>query len=226
MLEKTTKVSVAEMARLAFDACLVCGASTATAQSLVDATVSATHSGRPALGFPHLVGYLDALRAGRINGQAKPRFHHALPALIHVDADGGMAQLGFDLICEDLTKRTRTFGVTVFTQKGSYMTGELGYYVRRLAMDGLMSVAVTNGPALMAPDAGGERVYCTNPLAFGAPLPKPLPPLVIDQASSATAFVNIKQPAEAGSSIPPGWAIDETGEITTDPARAVLGGYR
>ena len=166
MLEKTTKVSVAEMARLAFDACLVCGASTATAESLVDATVSATHSGRPALGFPHLVGYLDALRAGRINGQAKPRFHHALPALIHVDADGGMAQLGFDLICEDLTKRTRTFGVTVFTQKGSYMTGELGYYVRRLAMDGLMSVAVTNGPALMAPDAGGERVSCTNPLSL------------------------------------------------------------
>ena len=151
------------MAKLAFAACLACGASTATARSLVDATVSATRSGRPALGFPHLVGYLNDLRGGRINGHAKPRFNHTLPALIHVDADGGIAQLGFDLIYENLTKRTRTFGVTVFTQKGSYMTGELGYYVRRLAMDGLMSVAATNGPALMAPDVGGERVYCTNP---------------------------------------------------------------
>lgn len=54
-------------------------------------------------------------------------------------------------------------------------------------------------------------------------MPWPLPPLVIDQASSATAFVNIKRAAEDGSSIPSGWAIDETGEITTDPARAVLG---
>jgi (2R)-3-sulfolactate dehydrogenase (NADP+) len=60
---------------------------------------------------------VKSLRAGRIEGQAKLRIDYVLPALIHSDAGGGIAQLGFDLIYEDFKERTRTFGVAVFTQK-------------------------------------------------------------------------------------------------------------
>lgn len=175
-----------ELRQLALEACLACGSSPAMAKALVDATLSAACFGRTELGFPHFVDYLTSLRDGRINGDAKPRFDHVLPALIYADADGGIAQLGFDLIYDDFVKRVKTFGISVFTQRNSYTAGELGYYVRRLAEDGLIAIAAANGPALMAAAEGGERVYCTNPLAFGAPLPELLPPLVIDQATSAT----------------------------------------
>ena len=47
--------------------------------------------------------------------------------------------------------------------------------------------------------------------------------LLIDQASSATAFVSIRQSAREGRPIPEGWALDSEGNPTTDPARA-LGG--
>ena len=47
--------------------------------------------------------------------------------------------------------------------------------------------------------------------------------MLIDQASSATAFVNIRQAAETGEAIPPGWAVDAAGRPTTDPRAALTG---
>ncbi|PDS47386.1 malate dehydrogenase [Rhizobium anhuiense] len=223
MTGQRIRMPIDELRQLALEACLACGSSQAMAKALIDATLSAARFGRPELGFPHSVDYLASLREGRINGNAKPRFNHVLPALIQADADGGIAQLGFDLIYDDFTKRVKTFGISVFTQKNSYTAGELGYYIRRLAQDGLISIAAANGPPLMAAAEGGERVYCTNPLAFGAPMPAPLPPLVIDQATSATAFVTLAEAAKAQSPIAHGIAIDETGAITTDPVKAMLG---
>lgn len=223
MAEEIETLSVAEIRHLATDACLACGGTAAMAKSLVDATLSAAWHGRAEVGFPHFLDYLQSLRDGRIDGEAKPRIDHPLPAFIHADARGGIAQLGFDLVFEDLVKRARTFGIAIFTQKNSYTAGELGYYVRRLAGDGLLSIAVANAHAMMAAAVGGKPVFGTNPLAFGAPLPPPQAPLVIDQASSATAFVNIARAAAENAAIPAGWAIDHDGAPTTDPAKAMLG---
>ncbi|MBB3163882.1 LDH2 family malate/lactate/ureidoglycolate dehydrogenase [Rhizobium laguerreae] len=96
-----------ELRQLALGACLACGGSPAMAKALVDVTLSAACFGRTELGFPHFVDYLTSLRDGRINGDAKPRFDHVLPALIQADADGGIAQLGFDLIYDDFTTRVK-----------------------------------------------------------------------------------------------------------------------
>ncbi|PDT46545.1 Ldh family oxidoreductase [Sinorhizobium fredii] len=223
MAEEEVNLSVAELRDIATRACLACGASAATARSLVDATLSAACHGRPEVGFPHLVDYLMSMVEGRIDAKAWPRIEHPLPAFIHSDARGGIAQLGFDLAYEDLVKRAQTFGIALFSQRNSYTAGELGYYVRRLAADGLVSMAVANAHALMAAAVGGKPVFGTNPLAFGAPLPAPRAPLVIDQAASATAFVNIIRAAADNVAIPEGWATDQTGAVTTDPAKAVLG---
>ncbi|AFL51179.1 (2R)-3-sulfolactate dehydrogenase (NADP+) [Sinorhizobium fredii] len=223
MAEEKARLSVAEIRNIAADACLACGASAATAKSLVEATLSAALRGRPEVGLPHFIDYLRSFVEGRIDGKAQPRMQHPLPAFIHSDAKGGIAQLGFDLAFEDLVKRARTFGVAIFSQRNSYTAGELGYYVRRLAVEGLVSMAVANAHALMAAAAGGKPVFGTNPLAFGAPLPAPQAPLIIDQAASATAFVNIVRAAADNVAIPEGWATDEAGAVTTDPAKAILG---
>lgn len=50
-----------------------------------------------------------------------------------------------------------------------------------------------------------------------------MPPLVIDQATSAKAFITLAEAAKAQSPIAHCMAIDETGAITTDPVKAMLG---
>ena len=193
----------------------------ATARSLAEAAVSAEACGLPLLGFAHLPDYLASLVAGRIAGSADPVISSPAPAMIRSNAMGGIAQLGFDLAVDELIQRATSYGVALFAQENSYTTGELGYYVRRLAKAGLVALAATNGPALMAGPGGKKAVYCTNPHAFAAP--RLNSPVLIDQASSATAFASIRQAAERDIPIPLGWAIDAHGEPTTDAKEALRG---
>jgi (2R)-3-sulfolactate dehydrogenase (NADP+) len=198
------------------------GASDEAALSLARATVSANAHGKGSSGFSHLMDYLAALRAGRIVGGAEPVVTSPTPAAIHCDARGGIAQTGFDRAFDSLSERAHTFGIALFAQNGSYTTGELGYYPRRLADAGLVAFAATSGPALMTVAGARTPVYCTNPIAFAAPLDEG-PPLLIDQASSATAFVQLRHYAERGETLPAGWAVDAEGAPTTDPQAALRG---
>jgi LDH2 family malate/lactate/ureidoglycolate dehydrogenase len=212
-----------EAEELALRACLAAGAAYSSARSLVDATLSAATYGPATLGFPHFVDYLNAFLEGRINPDPAPSLERAFPAFLVSDADSGIAQLGFDLAFAHLLEAARNFGIAVFTQTNSYTTGELGYFARRLANEGLIALAATNANAMMVAKAGGPAVYSTNPLAFGFPLGEHTPPMIIDQASSATAFVNIVRAAEEGEPIPEGWAVDSAGESTQDAAKALTG---
>ncbi len=202
--------------------CLASGASKATAVSLAEATVAAECSGRNSVGFAHLPDYLEGMLHGRINTTAEPVISFPAQALIQVDAQEGIAQLAFDHALDEVLTRTEAYGVTILSIQNSYTVGELGYYTRRLARQGLVALAATNGPAFMTAGQSCEAVYGTNPLAFAVPIDN-REPLVIDQASSATAFVNIRKAAELGETIPEGWAIDERGGSTTDSREAIKG---
>ena len=203
-------------------ACLGAGASEATARSLARATVAAELRGKAGVGFRHLVDYLAAFVDGRIARDAVPILSFPAPAIVQSDAREGLAQLGFDLAFPDLRGRAEALGVAIFSQRNSYTSGELGDYVRRLAEVGLVGIAATNGPALVAVPGGKAPVYCTNPIAFAAPLAHG-PPLVIDQATSATAWVNVRARGERGEPLPPGWAVDLHGVETTDASAAMRG---
>lgn len=219
----TIALPIAELRKVATSACLACGAGPAMARSLVEASLSANWHGRPEIGMVHLLDYLDGLRQGRIDGTAEPEIEQPLPALILADGKDGIAQLGFDRAFEPLVSAAQTCGIALFAQKDTFTAGELGYYPRRLARHGLIALAFANSHAMVATGPRRKVVYGTNPMAFAAPRPAPHPPLVFDQAVSATAFVNLARAAAARAPIPEGWAIDANGEPTTDPARAVLG---
>ena len=135
---------------------------------------------------------------------------------------GGIAQAGFDRAFDSLCERARTFGIALFAQNGSYTTGELGYYPRRLAEAGLVAFAATSGPALMTV-AGAKRPSIAR---TRSPSPRRSTKgrrCMIDQASSATAFVQLRHYAERGEPLPAGWAVDADGEPTTDPQAALRG---
>lgn len=213
---------ITQATALAQRACIAAGASPASAGALAAATVAAECAGRSAVGFAHLLDYLAAYTAGRIDGDAVPDISFPAPALIQVDAKGGIAQLGFDLAVAELIGRANTFGLAALSQNNSYTAGELGYYARRLAQAGLVALAATNGPALMTSGHSREAVFGTNPFAFAAPVEN-APALVIDQASSATAFINIREYAAQGKALPAGWAINAEGQATTNAREAIRG---
>lgn len=211
-----------ELAELCTEALLRAGADPRAARVLADATVEADLIGNRAVGVAHLFDYLDAYRSGRIARESQPVVRRAAPAVIDVDARDGLAQVAFAEAFEDLQQATRQAGIAALWIRNSFTCGELGYYPRRLAEAGFIALATANSPALMSLGGAPAPILGTNPLAYAIPRPGMLP-VVIDQASSSTAFVNIRRAAEAGEPIPAGWALGPDGEPTQDASAALSG---
>jgi LDH2 family malate/lactate/ureidoglycolate dehydrogenase len=104
----------------------------------------------------------------------------------------------------------------------AYHFAALWYEVEALAAQGLIAFAFVNSRSYVAPAGGTKPLYGTNPMAFGWPR-KGCPPLVFDQASSASARGEIMIHKRDGKRIPEGWAIDREGRPTTDPTEALAG---
>ena len=218
----TVRLTLDEALALCTGAAMRAGASADAAGSLARATVAAEAAGQATVGLSHFLDYLDALREGRIDGTAEPQLDWPTPIIVRSDARGGTAHLGFDRAFDGLVAAARQYGMATFAQRNAFTCGSLGWFAGRLGDAGLVAIAATNGPALMAGSGTTVPVFCTNPLAFAAPV-EGGSPLLIDQASSATAFVNVRAAAERGKAIPTGWALGPEGEPTTDPAQALRG---
>ncbi|MDQ8704086.1 Ldh family oxidoreductase [Streptomyces sp. LHD-70] len=218
----TTTVTHDELVALCTRALRAAGEEAEAAGVLARAVVDAEQAGNRAVGVTHLFDYLDAYRDGRIIPGAVPEVTRAAPSCLVADAHHGLAQVAFEAAAPNLFAAVETSGVAALWIRRSYTCGELGHYARRAAEHGLAAVACANSPALMSLGGSGSAVLGTNPLAYAFPRSGE-PPLVIDQASSQTAYVNLKQAAKAGEPIPAGWAVGSDGTETTDAAAAVAG---
>jgi len=219
----TERITIDDAVALARAALSACGANDETARVMATALVDAESRGLDGVGLAHLITYCEALQTGRIDGDAEPVIERPTPLIFTVDARRGVGHTAFERVVDDMTAAARTYGLSLFSQNGSFTNGALDWFVRRLADRGLVALAATNaGPAFMAPSGGTEAVFCTNPIAFAVP-GETGPAVLIDQSSSATAYVNIVLAAERGEPIPEGWALDAEGRPTTDPVAAMSG---
>ncbi|MGK5682353.1 Ldh family oxidoreductase [Actinoplanes sp. URMC 104] len=209
------------LASLCSTAIAAAGGDDATAAALTDAAIAAERRGNAAVGVAHLFDYLDALRNGRLNGKPRPVVRHDRRAVVTVAADDGIAQLAFEAARSGLVAAAQECGIAVLSISGAFTVGELGYYTSEMATDGLVALAGANSPALMSVYGAPAAVTGTNPFSFA--LPGRPTPRIIDQASSAVAWVRIRDAAAAGEPIPAGWALDADGAATTDAAAALLG---
>ena len=198
------------------------GCSPENANALARQTVLAEELGQKIVGVAHVFDYINDLAMGRIAGKAVPSVSKPAPTMILVDGNNGLPQLGFDLAYDDLVSTAHKLGLCAFLQKNTTLCGSLGTFALRVAEAGLVCLAATNGPAVITGSGATKPIYCTNPLAFSAPQADG-PPLLIDQSSSATTFVNVRAASERGESIPSGWAIDRDGQPTTDAGAALKG---
>ncbi|MGI5472903.1 Ldh family oxidoreductase [Streptomyces sp. CA-132043] len=218
----TTTVTQDELVTLCTRALRAAGEEPEAARILARAVVDAERAGNPAVGVAHLFDYLESYRAGRITPGATPDVSRVTPSCLVADARDGLAQVAFEAAAPALFDAAEEAGIAALWIRRSYTCGELGHYARRAAERGLAAVACANSPALMTLGGSGSAVLGTNPLAYAFPRAGE-PPLVIDQASSQTAYVNVRRAADAGEPIPAGWAVGPDGTATTDASAALAG---
>ena len=198
------------------------GASAVVADSVSRALVAAEADGLKGHGLSRIPTYTAMLKTGKINGQAQPLLHQHRPGALLVDAACGFAYPAIDAACAALPAMARVCGIALAGITRSSHAGAVGHHVERLAQQGFVSIFVANTPPAIAPWGGDTPVFGTNPIAFAAPLPG-RPPIVIDLALSKVARGTIVSAQQKGERIPEGWALDASGQPTTDPAAALKG---
>jgi (2R)-3-sulfolactate dehydrogenase (NADP+) len=190
----------------------------ATSRSIRDAEADGIRT----VGLSYLPTYCDHLACGKVRGDAVPVVTRPRSATVVVDAGNGFCHPAFEAGLVPLIGAARTCGVGVLAITHSYSAGVLGWFVEQLAEHRLVALMFANSSALMAPAGGMRPFFGTNPLAWAAPRMHG-PPVVADLSSSAVAWVRVNAAAQAGETIPLGWALDADGQPTTD-ARAALAG--
>ncbi len=86
-----------------------------------------------------------------------------------------------------------------------------------------MAILTTNASPAMAPWGGRKKVLGTNPWSIAAPSPTPSGVVAVDIANTAVARGKIYLARNRGEQIPPTWAMDSDGRVTTDPSDAIDG---
>jgi LDH2 family malate/lactate/ureidoglycolate dehydrogenase len=195
------------------------GLSEADADIIFKHLLDAEASGHSSHGFMRMTKILNDLKSNKLKSIRTEEETAA-----SVKLNGGMntgivvAQRAIPI----LMKKAKKQGVAV---AGGYNVtgtiGQLGYFVEQIAANGFVGFMVVASEYAMAPWGGRSAVLGTNPIAFGFPTEHR--PIVIDLATSAWAYGNLKLAMLAGESIPTGVVIDADGNDSTDPNDADRG---
>jgi len=221
-MPQTVTLRLGAAQQLAQETLVACGVSAGNALSTARALVRAEADGQVGHGMSRVPSYAAQARSGKVYGNAVPLPSTVATAVVRIDGGLGFAYPAIDLAIERLVAMAPVSGIAAAAVHRSHHFGQAGAHVERLAERGLVAMLFGNSPKGMAFWGGKEPMLGTNPIAFAAPLPGAAP-LVIDLALARVARVKIMAAGKRGERIPEGWALDDQGQPTTDPA-AALGG--
>ncbi len=216
------QLSLDEIKQLSFDAMRRCGASELQAEAAAVSLMDAEAEGIRNVGLGYLSHYLNHLRCGKLAANAVPEIVRTSAASTVVNANFGFCHTAYLHVEDQVIEKAQKEGVSLLSINHSYSAGVLGWFVRRLAQRGMVSLMFANSSKAVAAHGGKSSFFGTNPFAFGSPRGQG-EPVVVDMATAATARVNIVDAAREGRPIEPGLAIDSDGNPTTDAAEALKG---
>lgn len=219
----TVRLSPRAVRGLARDALAASGFATAHADAIADTVAAAEADACPSHGLFRVPAYVATLAAGQCSGSAEPAVERPSPGVVRVDAGLAFAPLALRRSEAALVEAARSQGVALLAVRRALHLGALWPDVERLCAHGLVALSCTAALPYVAPHGGRRPLFGTNPIAFGWPRDGGRPPLVFDQASSASARGEIQVRLRDGLPIPEGWAVDADGRPTTDPAAALAG---
>ena len=198
------------------------GAGETQAAAVAKAVARAEALGNVICGLYYLESYCTQLASGRVNGTVEPVVKRPRPSAVMADARFGFAQPAFAAGLPKAVAAACENGVATFAVAHAHTCTSLGYFTEQIAVAGLIGIGFTNASPVVAPPGGNKAVIGTNPIAMTVPGDDG-PALHFDFSTSAVALGKITMAKAAGEAIPLGWAVDASGQPTTDPEAALKG---
>jgi len=193
------------------------------AELVADSLVYADMRGVSSHGATRARIYAKRAKAGLVDPRAITSVTGEGRAGRRIDAGNAPGQVAADAAVQQVISGARELGVCVVGVANSNHFGTLAYFLEKIASAGLVGMAATNGPAVMAYFGSRARAVGTNPLGYAIPRSDG-PPIILDMATSNAARGKIISMARSGQGqVPMGWAVDTEGHPATDPLAALAG---
>ena len=193
------------------------------AATVAEVLVEADLRGVESHGSTRVAGYLSMMKLGLLNPRPKVAVVRDTPALAMLEGDNGFGIVVARRAMRMAIDKAKAIGVACVTVRNVSHTGLVGFYPMMAAAEGLIGLAMNNGPKILPPFGGTTPTYATNP--FAAAFPGAGDPIVLDMATSVVAGGKLRLAAKKGAPIPPDWALDREGVPTTDPNEAIFHGF-
>lgn len=198
------------------------GANASMADATAHALVLAESQGLSSHGLSRVAQYAAHLRNGRVNGDAVPVVIKDKGATAVVDAQEGLAFAACERAVAEAIERAREFGIAFVGVTNSHHCGVVVDHLRAAGDAGMVGLGFANSPSAMPAAGGRHPIFGTNPVAAIFPR-RAAPPLMIDLSLCEVARGKLMVAAKEGKPIPLGWALDASGEPTTDPKAGMEG---
>ena len=196
------------------------GVPKAEAQIVTDVLVVADLRGIDSHGVARLGRYVSGLKEGYMKPTDQSRVIRETKATALLDGGQSLGQVvgkrGMDLAI----RKAKDTAVGVVAVRNSNHYGIAGYYAMMALPHNLIGVSMTNAAPLVVPTFGRTSILGTNPISLAAPAMKEHA-FVLDMATATVPRGKVEVYNRAGKPIPHGWAVDETGRSSTDPARVL-----
>jgi LDH2 family malate/lactate/ureidoglycolate dehydrogenase len=140
-----------------------------------------------------------------------------------IDGGNGLGQVAAHRAMTMGMEKAQRCGVGCCLVRNTNNIGFLAFYTMMAAEKGMVGIIMTNGAAAISPWGGAEAFFGTNPLSIAVPGDSDKAAIVLDMSSSLVARGKVRRAQKLKENIPLGWAFDETGTPTTDPAAALKG---
>lgn len=194
------------------------GVSDKEASCIAENLVEANLYGHDSHGSGLVPTYIGNLKNGTAVAGQEVRIVTDCGSMVGLDGQLGFGQsIGIEAM-EIGIERAKKYGVAIVGLANTHHLARIGHWGEQCAKAGLGSIHFVNvlhDPAV-APWGGSDARIVTNP--FCATVPYSPEPLVLDFATSATAYGKVRVAFEAGKEVPPGQLIDAEGKPTTDPS--------
>ncbi len=216
----------AALRRLAAQIFEAAGTPADVAELVADALVDANLAGHDSHGVQQILRYVPRIRNGELRPAERPKFLVDRGATALLSGEWGFGQAAGRMAIDSAIERARVHGVSAIGLVRISHLGRMGDYPERAARAGCIAhtwAGGFGGEFKAAPFGGAGRLFGTNPLSAGFPIPDS-DPIVVDFATTAVAGGKVLLARASGTQLPPGSIVDRDGRPSIDPADYDAGG--
>jgi len=197
------------------------GASEDEAPLVAESLVRAEMRGTDTHGLPYLKLLGERIEARMVSVPTRVTVLKDEGATALLDGGNGIGQVAGWKAMELSLRKAREFGIGSTLIRNTNNLGFFAFYTIHAAAEGFAGIAMGNANAAISPWGGAEAFFGTNPISIAVPgSPEPI---ALDMSSSLVARGKIRRAQRLGEKIPLGWALDDSGAPTEDPAAALKG---